>query len=337
VDELAESLPSVVSSGDVFLVDETVLHLHRNRLSNSVPIDRIIQIQASETSKSYYELGATIKDLINTGFSKPSRLVAIGGGVIQDICSFIASILFRGVEWIFCPTTLLAQGDSCIGGKSSVNFAGYKNLLGSFRPPSMIFIDTGFLKTLPADQIASGLGEILHFLVYSSEQDFKFMADNLDRFRLDMEMMQALILKSLTIKKTVVEQDEFDIGPRQLFNYGHSFGHALEAVTEYGIPHGIAVCFGMDIANYLSEAIDLTPVDFRTRVKRITEELWRGYSIKDINRTQFFDALRKDKKNIGNQVNVILTRGFGQMFKTSIDIDGREGEMIDHYFDNEVF
>ena len=336
VDDIRKELQGFLESDDVILIDSEVYRLHWERLGQMTSQHKIIQVKVTEEAKSYAKISKVIEDLISSGFRKQSHIIAVGGGITQDISGFIATVLYRGVDWVCCPTTLLAQSDSCIGGKSSVNFAGYKNLLGSFYPPRTILIDSGFLPTLPKDQITSGLGEILHFLVLSSEEDFRFMEENLGALRDDVGLMRCLIEKSLSIKKEVIEKDEFDTGLRQLFNYGHSFGHALEAVTHYALPHGIAVSLGIDIADFVSDRLGLAPSGFRDRVRSVAEALWRGYSVKGIIIEDYFSALGKDKKNIGDDVYVILTRGFGDMFKTRIDLKGREGRLIRDYFQTEA-
>jgi 3-dehydroquinate synthase len=336
-DTLVADLEAFLRDGDALVVDEAVLEAHRGRLQ--VLVDRwpTLPIHASERAKSFEEIGGTLDRLVSMGFRKNGRLVVLGGGVVQDVAAFISTVLYRGVEWIFIPTTLLAQGDSCIGGKSSINFRGYKNLLGSFLPPSRILIDLEFLRTLPRDQVTSGLGEILHFLLYAGETEFAFLESNIDRIRADSQDMKTLLRLSLSIKKAVIEVDELDRGVRQLFNYGHSFGHAIEAVTEYAIPHGIAVSFGMDIANYVSVGIGLAEEGFRDRVRRLASTLWEGFTIRDLDVDALFGALRKDKKNVGSDVYVILASGFGGTVKRKIDLEGPEGALIKQYFTSEAY
>ena len=207
---------------------------------------------------------------------------------------------------------------------------------GSFVPPSEILIDTGLLATLPSDELASGVGEILHFLVYAGEGEFGFLEKRIETVRTDQGQMRALIERSLMIKRSVIEVDELDMGRRQLFNYGHSFGHAIEAATNYAIPHGVAVSFGIDIANYLSVALGLAESAFRDRVRRVAEPLWEGFSIKGLDVQAVFKALKRDKKNVGSDVYVILTSGFGGCMKVRIDLEGREGSLIREYFVSEA-
>ena len=312
-EKLIADLGELLEEGDVVLVDQGVRRAHAGRLDGLLANWPTIEVFASERAKSFEEIGATIETLVSTGFRKRGRLLVIGGGVAQDVAAFIATVIYRGVDWFFVPTTLLAQGDSCIGGKSSINFRGYKNLLGSFLPPSRILIDVEFLDTLPRVEVTSGLGEILHFLVYAGEEDFSFLETYIGSLRCDPALMRELIQRSLSIKRAVIQVDELDQGVRQLFNYGHSFGHAIEAATDYGIPHGIAVSFGVDIANYLSVARGMAKQSFRDRVREVTAQLWDGFSVKDLSVEAVFSALRRDKKNIGSDVYVILTSGFGRL------------------------
>ncbi len=327
-----EALVHAMRDGDVVLVDRAVERAHGERLAPVLADRPVLRIDASEQAKSFEQVGDTLEQLVELGLRKRGRIMVVGGGVTQDIGAFMATVLYRGVEWIFVPTTLLAQGDSCIGGKSSINFRGFKNLLGSFLPPAAIFIDVDFLESLPAAQVTSGIGEILHFLIYQGEEAFAFLEAHNHDVRTDPELLRQLIRRSLAIKTSVIEVDEFDTGPRQLFNYGHSFGHAIEAATDYAIPHGIAVSFGMDIANYISVGVGLAEAAFRDRVRNVAETLWPGYSIKDLEVEQIFAALRRDKKNVGSDIYVILTAGFGGTVKTRIDLDGREGTLIRNYF-----
>jgi 3-dehydroquinate synthase len=141
-----------------------------------------------------------------------------------------------------------------------------------------------------------------------------------------------LILRSLSIKKRTIEIDEFDRKERQLFNYGHSFGHAIESVTNYRIPHGIAVSHGMDIANFISMKMGFIDESLRLKMRDVLKLNWQEISLGDISVEAFINALRKDKKNIGSEVRVILTRGLGQMFITSLDVDGQAREWIEEYF-----
>ena len=237
--------------------------------------------------------------------------MAIGGGIIQDVTAFSASIIYRGIEWSFFPTTLLAQADSCIGSKTSINLGNKKNLIGNFYPPTEIYIDTAFLATLPEADILSGIGEMLHYYYYAASPFFEKIISKRPQLLSERRLLRDYIRESLQIKKGVIEIDEFDKGERNKFNYGHTFGHALETITDYGIKHGQAVTVGMDIANYLSVRMRLMGQALFDTLHAKLAVNFPGYNFSKCNMEAYFDALAKDKKNIGSNLGCILSEGPG--------------------------
>ena len=229
--------------------------------------------------------------------------------------------LYRGVGWIFVPTSLLAQCDSCIGSKTSINFGPFKNQIGGFYPPALIINDLGFLDTLSREELRSGLGEMMHYFLLTSRADFERLQREYDQALVDREVLRGLLRRSLEIKREMIERDEFDEGPRNVFNYGHSFGHALESYTEFAIPHGIAICFGMDLANQISVALGLLPPKEAAEMRALLERNWRPTIPGEIDLERYLSLLRKDKKNVGSDVRVILSRGLGDMFITKVPLD----------------
>jgi len=331
-DDFANVMERQIDQGDIILLDENIFNLYKTHFVQAFSRCEYILIKASEEQKSYLQLAPIIESLIEKGFKKNNKLIVVGGGITQDIGAFIASNMYRGVKWFFYPTSLLAQCDSCIGGKSSINFGKYKNQLGNFYPPNEIIIDLRFLDTLAALDIRSGLGEMIHFYLVSSQEDFIKIKSEYEACLTDKNILKSMIYRSLQIKKKIIEIDEFDTKERLLFNYGHSFGHAIESLTNYRIPHGIAVSYGMDIANYLSEYFGYISKELRQTIRELLEKNWKGVELGRINVGDVIDALKKDKKNIGSEVNVILTRGVGQMFKTSLPIDNKVTRLFEEYF-----
>ena len=171
------SLSSIWTEGDLIIYDSKLIIPMVDNLPN-------IKLQISEDAKSFKNVSNVLEPILEAGFTRNSKLIAIGGGVTQDIVSFISSILFRGVDWVFIPTTLLAQGDSCIGGKTSINYKGYKNLLGNFNPPNKIIICNEFLNTLTELDLKSGLGEVLHFYLVSGVEDFNYYKENFEKSKI---------------------------------------------------------------------------------------------------------------------------------------------------------
>lgn len=331
-DNFANVLKKQINQGDIILIDENVYNLYKRHFIPASNKCEYILIKASEEQKSYLQLAPIIESMIEKDFKKNNKLIVIGGGITQDIGAFIASNMYRGVSWFFYPTTLLAQCDSCIGGKSSINFGKYKNQLGNFYPPNEIIIDLRFLDTLAELDIRSGLGEMIHFYLVSGHEDFNKIQSEYEVCLTNRGVLKSLIYRSLQIKKKIIEIDEFDKKERLLFNYGHSFGHAIESLTNYRIPHGIAVSYGMDVANYLSEKFGYISGELRQTIRKLLEKNWERVELGSIEVGDFINALKKDKKNIGLEVKVILTRGVGQMFKTTLPIDNKVIGLFEEYF-----
>jgi len=337
IKDYLRTLTEISNDRDVIIIDKKIFNLYNDDFILLRKKINFIILDANENQKSFGELSDVIEKVINSGLQKSNKLIGIGGGIIQDVTSFISSILFRGIEWIFIPTSLLAMGDSCIGSKTSINFKSLKNQLGGFYPPSNIYIDTSFLKSLPIEDIKSGLGEMCHYFIISSKDDFDFFKKNSFNSLADSKLMNKIIYKSLNIKKRYIELDEFDKNERQVFNYGHTFGHAIEGLKNYSIPHGIAVTFGMDMANFISFKYDLLDEKTFIEIREFLKKFWKGYTIKNIHRDKYMFALSKDKKNKGNQLGLILVNKIGDVFKKFTYPDEKFESALNEYFDNYAY
>ncbi len=202
-------------------------------------------LAAEERAKSLDRISPLIEQMRAAGVHRRTALTAIGGGVIQDIAAFAASIYMRGLRWTYLPTTVLAMVDSCIGGKSSINVGPYKNLVGTFHPPEHIAIDPALAETLPRDQFASGLIEAAKICFCRGEESFRTHMAASPSTTMSTAALETVIINSLQAKKYFIEIDEFDQKERLLLNFGHTFGHAIEGASHYAIPHGIAVGVGI--------------------------------------------------------------------------------------------
>jgi len=279
IDDSPTIIKKEINDGDAVIMDKKIIELYP-KISAIIPENNLlIDIKADEKQKSYEGLVPIINKLIAGGFRKNHRLVGIGGGITQDITAFTASIIYRGVDWIYFPTTLLSQGDSCIGSKTSINFGEYKNQVGGFYPPNRIYIDLNFLNTLSPEDLQSGMGEMSHYFVVAGYEDFKKYKHDYKSALSDKTVLTKMVARSLAIKKSYIEIDEFDRNERQVFNYGHSFGHAIESLTNYAVPHGIAVSFGMDMANFVSVKMDLLEPKIRMEIRELLQKIWKGYDI----------------------------------------------------------
>ena len=289
------------------IIDNRVADLYSDELQSILEHSSVLRIDATESNKSLEMMPGYVTYLVSKKIRRNDILIAIGGGVIQDITCFLSATLLRGVDWGFYPTTLLAQADSCIGSKSSINCGDAKNLLGTFTPPNNVIIGSNFLKTLDEIDVHSGVGEMLKVHGIAGQEDFDKITSKYNDLFLDSSVMQTFIHRSLEIKKEYIEIDEFDRGLRNIFNYGHSFGHAIEAATSFVIPHGIAVTIGLDMANWLSPQIGDGDIKHYNRMHDVLSRNFYGFEGVEIPIDQFMSALAKDKKNIGKgEVTLIL-------------------------------
>lgn len=313
---------------DIIIVDKNLPLSVRKKLKTL----RIIEIIANENVKDFNNLNIIILKILKMKFTKKNKIIAFGGGTIQDTCSFISSILFRGVEYYFIPTSLISQCDSCIGGKTSINFRNYKNIIGNFNPPSKILINTKLLESLNKNHYLSGLGEMLHYFCVSSKSDLQYFIKNLHLLlKRNPYVLKILIKKTLKIKKKFIERDEFDTSHRLILNYGHTFGHALEAYTNYKIEHGIAVCMGMNISNFISYKLNYLSFENFSLMESIFSKIAFNLSIKKIELKKYIKILSQDKKVEGNLSRIILSKAPGKMFVKKIKLDNHFHELLAEY------
>lgn len=292
-----------------FLIDANVARFYSVELREVLKHPHALVIEATEENKSIERVIPVIEQLVANKARRDHTLVAIGGGIIQDITCFIASTLLRGMTWKFIPTTLLAQADSCIGSKSSINLGVTKNILGTFNPPAEIFLCSAFLGTLEQKDISSGIGEILKVHAIAGRTAFDQLANDYDRLLTDRTILACYISNALHIKQKFIEIDEFDRGIRNIFNYGHSFGHAIESATDFGIPHGIAVTIGMDMANSIAAQRNLLPEEQYQRMHSVLRKNYAAYSGTAIDQDALLSALMKDKKNTATKLVLIFPLG----------------------------
>jgi len=290
----------------IFLIDSNIAEIYKKNLEGVLNSSRCLIIDANEKNKSLEKFPNYVSSLVKLGVKRRNTLIAIGGGITQDITCFLATTMMRGLPWIFYPTTLLAQSDSCIGSKSSINSGEIKNILGTFTPPEKIILDVSVLKTLKDIDIHSGIGEMIKVHAIDSPESFNKISDGFKKIISDDKCMENFIYDSLLIKKKLIELDEFDIGPRNVMNYGHSFGHAIETATNYSIPHGIAVTIGMDMANYVASSLKVTTESHFIRMHEVLDKNASLFRKVFIDSDLLLEALTKDKKNTSSQLRLIL-------------------------------
>lgn len=305
------------------IVDARVAELYARPLARALSGRSVLRIEATEDNKSLERIPTYVLHLLEQGIRRDHVLIAVGGGIVQDIVAFLAATLLRGLPYRFYPTTLLAQADSCIGSKSSINVGGYKNQLGTFTPPEEILIATDVLDTLDEAALRSGIGEMIKVHIIAGWDDVRAIMPDSPRLLEDRPLLLHYLRRSLEIKKTKIEVDEFDRGERLIMNYGHSFGHAIESATDYAIPHGIAVTMGMAVANDLSVRLGFLDQTVSDELHPFLAANYAGFEQVPIPEARFFDALGRDKKHGSAELFFILLRGPGQVFRARCPNDTR--------------
>ncbi|MBN1470981.1 MAG: 3-dehydroquinate synthase [Syntrophaceae bacterium] len=283
----------------------------------------IIEFPAGEASKNINTVLEIAGKLMESGADRETCLIALGGGVVGDIAGFVASIFMRSVPYIQIPTTLVAQVDSSIGGKTGVDFSFGKNLLGTFYQPGAVFVNLSFLETLPEKEFNNGLAEIIKYGIIDDEKMFSNLEANIDALRTkDPKFLLSVVENCCQIKKSVVEIDEKDHGLRRILNFGHTLGHALEAMSKFSITHGEGVAMGMVAAARISEKKGYLKSNETKRIETLIGKAGLPVKIpKSLDTEKIIAKLKMDKKRKGGIINFVLLKKIGMPF-----IDGK----IDH-------
>lgn len=295
-----------------------------------------ILVEATEESKSLKGINEFVEWLITNGASKSCTILAVGGGVIQDIATFTSHIYKRGVKWEFMPTTLLSQSDSCIGAKCGINVMPYKNQIGVMNSPSKVWIVQEFLNTLDNDTFKSGYGEVLKLSLTPPNNFYKDFKEELDKIGISRENSSKWIYRSLFAKKAIIEEDEYEIDLRRILNYGHSFGHALEAISQNKVNHGNGVVFGIDLINFLAlKWGKLDEATFKDIRKTISSNFRTDFLPRNLQANELIEALKTDKKISSGKIHfAILNSGMKlQIFARSID--EKLFGLVEEYLTNE--
>ncbi len=333
------SIPSLDPENMMMVIDRNVWDKYKSSaLINFVNHKKII-LDVSEEMKTLHAVMNLYDEVMQYAPKKNMTLLSIGGGITQDVTGFVASTLYRGIRWVYVPTTVLAQADSCIGSKTSLNYGNYKNLLGTFFPPRMVIINTAFTDSLTTIDYFSGLGEVVKLHLLGEQHLLDELLLDLDALmNRDQRALTSAIYRSLKIKKGYIEDDEFDGGKRNLLNYGHCFGHAIESAVQYAIPHGQAVVVGMMMANEVAmRRGEITPHN----KQRLEQELFNPLIkfewelINHIAPEKVVEAMGKDKKRTGSDLALILPSEKKGMNKIN-DLKKEEAlDVVRHYRDKD--
>ena len=315
----------------VVVVDENVWRLHGDEVLRGVEDPVVLRV--GEAAKTLATAEWLYDQVLARGLRRDGCLLAIGGGITQDLTGFAASTLFRGVTWVFAPTTLLAQADSCIGAKTSLNHRTFKNLLGTMYAPSSVILDARFLTTVSRQDFFSGMGEVVKLHVLGGPDQAATLARDLQQVLARAPVpLAAAVDASLRIKLPFIEEDEFDMGRRNLLNFGHCFGHALEAATEYEVSHGQAVVLGMLLAEVVAERRGLAGSGFREDLEQrlLLPALAAHVTLDDAGKRAVVEAMRHDKKRrTGAQLPLVMCGDGFQMTRVDDLAEDEAGDALD--------
>lgn len=309
------------------IIDENVAKIYQQKISSHLSKFNqkihFISNPSGEKAKSFTNFEAKSEEILSKNIDRKSLLIAIGGGVVGDLCGFLASVLLRGIDFIQIPTTLLSMVDSSVGGKTAINSKFGKNLIGTFYQPKLVLCDISFLESLPQRQFTSGYAEVVKYGLIKDAKFFEFLTINQDKIlRKEANIIQLIIKNSCQIKAEIVANDEMESGIRALLNFGHTIGHALEAKCQYSniCYHGEAVAIGMFLATQISKNIGLINEGISELIYNhflkfnfdIKKKLLEINNIPWENGTTLLQQLYKDKKTEKGELVFILLEKIGK-------------------------
>lgn len=317
VDNLSKEIENL-KGHSVFVIDKNVFQLY-NELFNGVDKNYIYLMNAIEDDKNMDTVMEIIYSWKSLGITKDWKVLCFGGGITQDVTTVASCLYLRNMDWYFFPTTLLSMCDSCIGGKCGINLGKFKNQIGVFYPPKKIFIDTHFLETLSNDDYLNGWGEILKFSLTSDKAFYEDLKR--EGQYIPCENISSYIYRGLQVKKAIIEEDEFESDLRRVLNYGHTFGHALEAYTNHAVPHGKAVIWGIDVVNYIAVHEGLISNDDYHDIKSLIMQEFLREEVQIEEPVKLFDIIRTDKKVRGNMLSFAMPSEVGKLIIHPMAID----------------
>ncbi|MGK0469458.1 3-dehydroquinate synthase [Clostridium sp.] len=309
----------------IIITDRNVESLYGDKIENSLKEENFIVkkviIEPGEKSKSFETLQDVCEEILEFGLGRGDLIIAFGGGVVGDLGGFAASILLRGIAFIQIPTTLLAQIDSSVGGKVAINSRSGKNLIGSFYQPEAVFIDPDLVNSLSERVFNDGMAEVIKCAAIRDEKLFHKLLEY-DTVKILMNNIEELIYTCCDIKRSVVQVDEKDVGERMLLNFGHTIGHAIEKMFNYEtFTHGEGVALGMITITKNSELLGVTKSGTLKLLIKLINKYNLPSKLPNMDNEEFYKALLLDKKNINEDMNLILLKGIGYGFIEKINRD----------------
>lgn len=305
----------------VLLFDRQVAGIYAWQLAPLLEGMPALPLDATEEEKTLGGITKVVHWLQEQRCTRQTVVIALGGGIIQDVAAFSSHIYYRGIRWMFIPTTLLSMGDSCIGAKCGVNLRQFKNQLGVFHSPSEVVICPQFLASLGDLAFQSGCGEMYRLMLTGPRRYFEEFQDVVRAVGLHQIDLPKWIYRSLEVKKGIIEIDEHEGDLRRILNYGHTFGHALEAMTEYEVPHGLAVVWGLDLVNYIACRRGILEPELFASINRFIKEHFAFQLTHKLDARELIQYAKRDKKVADGQINLIVMEEPGRLkvLKTPFD------------------
>ncbi|MFC1993025.1 3-dehydroquinate synthase [Chloroflexota bacterium] len=303
------------------ITDSTVGNLHGDDLKQSLTDEGfeaiVLEVPEGEEQKSLDTAGHLYSELSAFHAERTTPVLALGGGVIGDLAGFVAATYLRGVPLIQIPTTLLAQVDSSIGGKVALDHGKLKNKIGAFYQPRLVISDIAVLKTLTPRELSDGLAEVIKYAVIWGGELLTYIDDNIDKVKSrDEVVLEEIVFRSARIKAEIVGKDERDMGLRNILNYGHTVGHAIESVSDFGVGHGEAVAIGMLVAARISNKLGMLDKSELVRLKGVIERAGLPTEVPELAIDKMVQAMENDKKIQGGKIRFVLPRAIGEVFIT---------------------
>lgn len=350
VDIPGKSYPVIIGEGNLHRAGEELLKLGFKRcvvITNPVvkglygdTLDRPLEengikantlvVPDGEEQKSLENASRLYSQLDGLAVDRTTPILALGGGVIGDLAGFVAATYLRGLPLVQLPTTLVGQVDSSLGGKVAVNYGGLKNRIGTFYQPKLVLSDITTLTTLPRKEFVNGLAEVIKSAVIADKDFFCFLEDNLSQLiDQDPDTLEEVVFRTARIKASIVSKDEYDFGIRHLLNFGHTFGHAIESVSEFKIAHGEAVGIGMVMAAKLSLLLGFFSRDDLERLEGLIRRAGLPTKLPPLNKKEIIRVLTQDKKVEGGKLKFVLLGSLGEAFVSEIDNTDAVREIVE--------
>ncbi len=301
----------------MIITDENVDKIYGEKLEKELSNYNILKyiVAPGEESKTPYVYIDIITELLKHNFTRNDQIIALGGGVIGDLAGFCAATYMRGISFVQIPTTLLAQVDSSVGGKTGVNLPEAKNIVGAFHQPNLVIADTALLKTLPKREIVSGLGEVIKYGIIEDYDFFKYTHKYLKEILdVDQSIIPYIVKMCCKIKARIVSEDEKEIGLRKNLNFGHTIGHAIETATKYKkYTHGQAVIIGMYYESKIAKSMGLIDDDYLNEISACLKETRVPLGLDSFSKEELIKIMGRDKKNKDSKISFILPVGKGKV------------------------